>query len=112
MITSDIKKAIDHDIEQSVESIIDHYSKIGILCIDDIGAEKVTEYQTSVLYQILNRRIENGTSTIVTTNFDGSDLISNYGPRIQSRLGSGDVIVIKSKKDLRVENSNIWSCEV
>jgi len=111
-IMSEIKCAINGDSDISVEGVIKKYSSISILCIDDVGAEQTTEYQISVLYQILNTRVESGKITIVTTNLSGEEQISRFGARIQSRLGSDRVIAIKSKDDRRTASAVVRSFEV
>jgi DNA replication protein DnaC len=111
-IMSDIKRAIERDTDSTVDETIDKYSNIGMLCIDDIGADQTTEYQTSVLYQILNNRMENSKITIVTTNLTGDELVSRFGARIQDRLGSDRVIAIKSTKSRIAERAVIRSFDV
>lgn len=111
-IMRDVKLAIEGEGDKSVEAIVKEISSIGILCIDDIGAGKTTEYQTDILYQIINERMENGKITIVTTNHSGKELHDKYGGRIQSRLGSDQVIVLKSKDDQRIKKSTVWEFDV
>jgi DNA replication protein DnaC len=74
----------------------EHYKnalvKADVLVIDDLGAEKVTEYALSFLYIIINGRYENMKPTIVTTNLTSEEVISNYGMRIMSRIASGTIV--------------------
>ena len=112
LIMSEIKRAIERDTDSTVEETIKKYSDIGMLCIDDIGAEQTTEYQIGILYQILNNRIENGKITIVTTNLSGEELARRFGARIQDRLGSDKVIRITSKKSHRADKAVVRSFDV
>jgi hypothetical protein len=64
------------------------------LVIDDLGAEKVTEYALSFLYVIINGRYENMKPTIITTNLTGEEIVQNYGMRILSRLASGTIMKV------------------
>lgn len=57
-----------------------------LLIIDDLGTEFNTQYTLSVLFNVLNYRIINGLSTIVTTNLGFAEIENNYKERIYSRL--------------------------
>ena len=65
----------------------------GLLFIDDIGAEKMTEWVAETFYLILNSRYNEMLPTIFTSNLSPSDLAEKIGDRIVSRIiGSSDVI--------------------
>lgn len=58
----------------------------GILMLDDIGAEKATEWVVETLYGIINWRYERRMPIVLTSNV-GLDKISEaYGDRIASRI--------------------------
>lgn len=74
----------------------------GILVIDDIGTEKMSEWVEETLYAIINRRYEDVMPTIFTSNYSPEELTSRLGDRIVSRIvGSCDVIEL-SGKDRRI----------
>ncbi len=57
---------------------IDYYQNVDLLLIDDIGAEKVTEWgRDEVLGTILQYRMNNGLTTFFTSNLSISDLESH-----------------------------------
>jgi len=56
------------------------------LIIDDLGAEKSTEFSITTLYIILDRRIRELKTTIITTNLSMSQIEEHLGARIASRL--------------------------
>lgn len=96
--------------ERSVESeefIIETYSKYPVLIIDDIGAEKVSEYSVSVLYLILNSRYEKMIPTISTTNMTSEEMSLAYHQRIVSRLASGYIVKIKGD-DRRLNKDKVF----
>ena len=65
----------------------------GLLFIDDIGAEKMTEWVAETFYLILNYRYNEMLPTIFTSNLSPSELAERIGDRIVSRIiGSSDVI--------------------
>lgn len=57
-----------------------------LLILDDLGAENISDYNTSLLYQIINARISCRRSLIVNTNLSMKDIKSLYQDRITSRL--------------------------
>lgn len=57
------------------EAVIGRYASAGVLCLDDLGKERLTEWSLPILFTIVNRRYEGGFPTIVTTNYRGADLL-------------------------------------
>lgn len=66
----------------------------GLLVLDDLGAERATEWVQEQLYDILNTRMLNGRPTLVTTNLRLSDLVDRIGERTMERVKSYRVIVV------------------
>jgi DNA replication protein DnaC len=62
------------------------YLSCDLLIIDDLGTEMTTQFTQSVLYQVINTRLMEGRSTIVSTNLDDAGLRQRYAPAIASRL--------------------------
>lgn len=64
----------------------------GLLIIDDIGSEKITDWVEETLYAIVNKRYEDVLPTIFTSNLSPEKLTEKYGDRIVSRIiGSCDI---------------------
>ena len=81
----------DPDFEQ----VLDMLKKCKLLIIDDIGAERVTEWVRERLVSIINTRVGAGLSTIYTSNLSPEELKEGLGDRISSRvLGSSGVVEI------------------
>jgi DNA replication protein DnaC len=68
------------------EEIVSFYSELDFLIIDDLGAEKSTEFSITTLYIILDRRIRELKTTIITTNLNMNQIEEHLGARIASRL--------------------------
>jgi DNA replication protein DnaC len=84
------------DNETDTESgIIDKYSKCELLILDDLGAEKTTEWTESTLYLIIDRRNRDRKWTIVTSNLSLPEIEQHLGARIASRLSDMKVVNIK-----------------
>jgi len=58
----------------------------GYLFIDDLGAEKLTEYVRQITYYILNEREQNSLPTIITSNFSLDEINNSIDRRISSRI--------------------------
>lgn len=58
----------------------------GVLILDDVGAEKSSDWNIEKLYNIINQRYENMLTTIITSNFGPKQLKDTIGDRIVSRL--------------------------
>ncbi len=72
-----------------------------LLIIDDLGTEFVTQFTLSVLFTVLNHRIINGKTTIVTTNLGFAEIENNYKERIYSRLRGDYKPLIFCGEDIR-----------
>lgn len=77
--------------------ILDKYSQLPYLVLDDLGAEKSTEWSITTLYLIIDRRYRDMRPTVVTTNLTLDQIAKTLSERISSRLASGKVIEIKGE---------------
>ena len=57
-----------------------------LLIIDDLGAEFVSPYIQTLVYNIVNTRILTGKPTIVNTNLSMKEIETRYTPRVASRF--------------------------
>lgn len=60
---------------------------VSILVIDDLGKEHKSEWTQSILYDIVNYRYEHLLPTIITTNFNDTELANYCEHAVWSRLG-------------------------
>jgi len=67
-------------------SFFDKLTSVDLLHIDDLGAEKRSDWVLEQLYSIVNERYESQRSVVVTTNLDQAALEEQIGPRTVSRL--------------------------
>lgn len=82
------------DIEDALES--------PVLMIDDFGAEKQTEWQREVAYDLINQRYEHEQATIITTNLIWPEELQKiYGDRIISRITEVSAVVMLALGDWR-----------
>ncbi len=67
----------------------DEYNSVynsDLLIIDDLGTEFTTTYTCSVFFDILNTRILNKKSTVISTNLSVNNLAEKYTERVSSRI--------------------------
>jgi DNA replication protein DnaC len=65
---------------------LDRLARVDLLHIDDLGAERKTEWVVEQLYTIINARYEAKRSMLVTSNLSPEELEEQLGARIVSRL--------------------------
>lgn len=74
-------------IAESENDILDRYSSAEFLVLDDLGAERSTDWVMSMLYLLINRRYENMLTTVITSNYTLDELTDKLGDaRIPSRI--------------------------
>ncbi len=77
----------------SAEQMIRAVCEVDVLVLDDLGAEKPSEWVKEQLFRIVNTRYSNCRFTVVTTNLTQKELALRIGERTVSRLiGMCDVI--------------------
>lgn len=72
--------------------VLDKYSKCELLILDDLGAEKVSDFTIQSLYLVIDRRNKNLKPTIVTTNLSLEEIETLIDARMASRLADMKVI--------------------
>ena len=72
-----------------------------LLILDDLGSEFRTSFYESVIYNIVNSRINLGLPTIISSNLSVPELQKNYNDRIISRLFSVYHIIPFVGEDIR-----------
>lgn len=86
-LLDDLRKAISTG--RSTDAM-DTVKKSEFLALDDLGAERLTEWVGERLYMIVNHRYLNGLQTVITTNSENAaELVlrlGDQGQRIVSRL--------------------------
>jgi DNA replication protein DnaC len=67
-------------------SFFERLTSVDLLHIDDLGAEKRTDWVMEQLYALINERYESQRSIMVTTNLPHEELEDQVGQRTISRL--------------------------
>lgn len=87
MLLVNLRSTFNEGSPSSEKEFLDDLARCDTLVLDDLGAEKVTEYTVMVLYALLAKREDWGGKTIVTTNLSTND-IGEWGPRLATRLNA------------------------
>src|SRR5579862_9030784 len=76
-----------HRAERSHVDLLDRLTAVDLLHIDDVGAERTTDWVLEELYSIVNARYEDQRSVVITTNIlDREKLCEQITERTVSRL--------------------------
>ena len=62
------------------------YLACDLLIMDDLGTEFLSPFFQSVLYELVNTRLVEGKSTVISTNLDKEGLRKRYAPQVVSRI--------------------------
>lgn len=104
------QKQGEEEKENLFEELMD-YNK-GFLILDDLGAEKLTEWARERLYLLINKKYNDMTPVIFTSNCSLDTLQDMIGDRIVSRIiGMCGVIKITGVDNRVPQNMNIQSNE-
>lgn len=95
-----IKDDYAHRDSFNLERILDFK---GLLIIDDLGAEKASEWVSATFFRIINKRYELVLPTIITSNLDLGELSDRIGDRVPSRIAEMCDIIKLEGDDRRVK---------
>lgn len=100
------------DKETSVKNIVDKYSAVSTLVLDDIGTEGDNAWAFQILFAIVDRRYNKMRKTIFTSNLSLQDLSNKLGDRIASRIAEMCVVKVIKGCDRRLSiKGNIGKIE-
>ena len=77
------------------------YLDCDLLIIDDLGTEVSNQFTTSVLYHIINTRLNRKQATIINSNLSQTDFRKRYWDRITSRIFGEYLVLPFVGKDIR-----------
>jgi len=72
--------------EEGAESDVERILGCDLLILDDLGTEMTTAFVQSALYQIINTRLMEKKSTILSTNLMPGEIARRYSAQIASRI--------------------------
>jgi len=93
------KRRAHYEYETTIDRLLELKST---LFLDDIGAEKPSEWVMEQLYLLVNRRYERGYITFFTSNLTISELSEKLGDRTASRIAEMCEIYSLTGADRRI----------
>ncbi len=72
--------------DAGITRLLDYLALPDVLILDDLGAQKASEFAESVIYSVLNDRIEAGKLLVASSNLEPDKLAEQIGERNASRL--------------------------
>ena len=84
----------------------DKYFGADLLIIDDLGSEMSNQFTVSVIYNLLNTRLNQGLSTLINTNLSPKELVERYDRRITSRILGEFTLFTLEGRDVRMQKLN------
>src|SRR3954464_2678953 len=85
-LLAEIRATFESDSEGSYVEFLDRLAAVDLLHVDDVGAERSSEWVLEQLYAIVNARYEDERSIVLTTNLSKEQLEEQIGRRTVSRL--------------------------
>ena len=82
----DLRTSYDGEQDPDFLELLGMVKKCRLLIVDDIGAERSSEWVNERLLSIINTRVTQGLSTIYTSNISLDELGKRMGERIKSRI--------------------------
>lgn len=101
---SDFFESIHRAIKtgEGATSAINKYVDADYFILNDLGVAKDTEWYTSLVFDIVDKRNSWDKPTLITSNLWLSDMETRYGKRFTSRLqDKGNVVIEFQGEDLR-----------
>lgn len=81
-----------HNNDRTETEIIEAYSKMTLLIVDEVGVGYNSDTEKMFITEIINNRYENCLPTILMTNLTVSGLTTAIGDRAVSRVAEGGVV--------------------
>lgn len=92
--TPEILRTLDREqFRKTDENTMSLVTGCDLLILDDLGAEANSERNVSMVYELINSRINRLLPIIINTNLTLNEMKSRYGDRLFSRIISMDVLM-------------------
>lgn len=108
-LLAEIRKTYADGSEHSYTHFFNRLAEVDLLHIDDLGAERQTEWVLEQLYSLVNERYEQRRAIMVTTNLAPDALKDQIGERTVSRLSEmcGDPLRLDGADMRKVFQANL-----
>ena len=83
---------VDDKIPEHKKAIVKVKDHKGLVCLDDFGAGKITEFAHDCILSIIDHRYNEMLPTVITTMFTNAEMHDKFGAAIHRRITS-DIII-------------------
>lgn len=102
----ELKDTFGSGISETENKVLTKYAKVDLLVLDDLGAEKRSEWARQVFYLLLDRRYRDIRQTIITTNLALEEIAEIFDDRVASRLCEMGQIITLEGEDRRLREGD------
>jgi DNA replication protein DnaC len=102
-LLAEIRTTFEEGNNTSYVEFMERLASVDLLHIDDVGAEKTSDWVLEQLYSIVNSRYEDERSIMITTNIDHERLAEQIDARTVSRLKEMCAVVPIFGPDMRAQ---------
>jgi DNA replication protein DnaC len=81
-----IRSTYGPSTDSTERQVLESVKSVGLLVLDDLGAERVTDWVAEKLFTIINHRHDEDLETIFTSNLNIAELASHIGERTTWRI--------------------------
>ncbi len=100
------------DASERYREWIDEVMNAKLLVLDDLGIEKADEQNASIIREIIQRRYNDASMTIITTNLNGKELEARYSARLISRVYEDYQVIVMKGADRRRDKMSVFKMGV
>jgi DNA replication protein DnaC len=97
----ELKESFDQNYS-SENQILSKYASFKFLVLDDVGAEKISDWSRQMFYALIDRRYRSLRQTIITSNLSLEQLSKTIDDRIASRIVEMGPIIHLGNADHRL----------
>ena len=97
-----LRQTYDAGSKGTEDQVLQPLLRSGLLLLDDIGAERVSEWVQERLFLVVDHRYRHRMPTLFTTNLHPEDLEERLGGRIVSRIIGMSALVRMAAEDYRL----------
>lgn len=98
----ELRGSFKDNAKYTEQEVIKDYSDPDLMILDDLGAEKSSDFTIQSLYLIIDRRYSSEQRTIITSNLSLGEISQKVGDRIASRIAGMCKVIELKGKDRRI----------
>ena len=92
-----------HGEQEEAQADVKRCLHCDLLILDDLGTEMNNSLSVSAIYEVLNTRLREGRSTVVSSNLSVEEISRRYTPQIASRLAGSFRVLKFLGSDIRLQ---------